>query len=176
MGRPKALVRDADGTSWLQHAVEVLLDGGCDGVTVVLGAAADEAVSLLDGLGVDVVVAHEWDKGMSASLRSGLESLTGSDAEAAVVTLVDLPDLTAAVVRRVLSEREGDEALARASYHGRPGHPVVLGRAHWAPVAESATGDAGARDYLLDHDTVLVECGDLATGADIDSGDPVSAG
>jgi CTP:molybdopterin cytidylyltransferase MocA len=176
MGRPKALVRDADGTSWLQRAVEVLVDGGCNGVTVVLGAGADEAVSLLDGLGVDVVVAHDWDEGMSASLRSGLESLMGSDAEAAVVTLVDLPDLTAAVVRRVLSEREGDEALARASYHGRPGHPVVLGRAHWAAVAESATGDVGARDYLLDHDTVLVECGDLATGVDIDSGDAVSAG
>ena len=108
--------------------MEVLRDGGCDGVTVVLGAGADEAVRLLDGLGVDVVVAHDWAEGMSASLRSGLESLKGSDAEAAVVSLVDLPDLTAAVVRRVLSEREGDEALARASYHGRPGHPVVLGR------------------------------------------------
>ena len=168
MGRPKALVRDADGTSWLQRAVEVLYDGGCDGVTVVLGAGADEAVSLLDGLGVDVVVAHEWDKGMSASLRSGLESLTGSDAEAAVVSLVDLPDLTAAVVRRVLSEREGDEALARASYHGRPGHPVVIGRSHWAGVVHGATGDAGARDYLAAHDTALVECGDLASGIDVD--------
>ena len=134
MGRPKALVHDADGTSWLQHAVEVLRDGGCNGVTVVLGAEADEAVRLLDGLGVDVVLAHDWAEGMSASLRAGLESLPGSDAEAAVVSLVDLPDLTAAVVRRVLSEREGDEALARASYHGRPGHPVVLGRAHWPAV------------------------------------------
>jgi CTP:molybdopterin cytidylyltransferase MocA len=169
MGRPKALVRDPDGGSWLQHAVEVLHEGGCTGVTVVLGAGADEAVRLLDGLGVDVVVAHDWDKGVSASLRSGLESLMGSDAEAAVVTLVDLPDLTAAVVRRVLSEREGDEALARASYHGRPGHPVVLGRAHWRAVIAGATGDAGARDYLAAQDTVLVECGDLASGADVDS-------
>ena len=169
MGRPKALVHDADGASWLQHAVEVLRDGGCDGVTVVLGAGADEAVRLLDGLGVDVVVAHDWDEGMSASLRSGLESLKGSDVEAAVVSLVDLPDLTAAVVRRVLSEREGDEALARASYHGRPGHPVVLGRSHWQAIAENAHGDSGARDYLATHDTALVECGDLATGADVDA-------
>ena len=169
MGRPKALVHDADGTSWVQHAVEVLQDGGCTGVTVVLGAGADEAVSLLDGLGVDVVVAHEWATGMSASLRAGLESLRGSDAEAAVVSLVDLPDLTAAVVRRVLSEREGDEALARASYHGRPGHPVVLGRSHWQAIIENAHGDSGARDYLATNDTALVECGDLATGADVDA-------
>jgi CTP:molybdopterin cytidylyltransferase MocA len=168
MGRPKALLHDVDGTSWVQHAVEVLVDGGCTGVTVVLGASADEAVRLLDGLGVDVVIAHDWAEGMSASLRAGLASLQGSDADAAVVSLVDVPDLTAAVVRRVLSEREGDEALARASYHGRPGHPVVLGRAHWSAVAAGASGDAGARDYLAGRDTVLVECGDLATGHDID--------
>lgn len=173
MGRPKALVRDVDGTSWLQRSVEVLFSGGCGGVTVVLGAEADEAVSLLDGLGVDVVLAHEWATGMSASLRSGLESLRGSDVEAAVVSLVDLPDLTAAVVRRVLSEREGDEALARASYHGRPGHPVLLGRAHWAAVTASAEGDAGARRYLDEHGAALVECGDLASGVDVDT--PTSA-
>jgi CTP:molybdopterin cytidylyltransferase MocA len=169
MGRPKALVRDADGTSWLQRSVDVLLDGGCSGVTVVLGAEADEAVRLLDGLGVDVVVAHDWAEGMSASLRSGLESLTGSDAEVAVVSLVDLPDLTAAVVRRVLSEREGDEALARASYHGRPGHPVVLGRSHWAAVIQGVSGDSGARDYLARQNATLVECSDLASGTDVDS-------
>jgi len=169
MGRPKALVRAVDGTSWLQRSVEVLRDGGCNGVTVVLGAEADEAVRLLDGLGVDVVVAHDWAEGMSASLRSGLESLMGSDAEAAVVTLVDLPDLTAAVVRRVLSEREGDEALVRASYHGRPGHPVLLGRAHWPAVVRGASGDSGARDYLAKRDAVLVECGDLSSGRDVDS-------
>jgi CTP:molybdopterin cytidylyltransferase MocA len=68
----------------------------------------------------------------------------------------------------VLSEREGDEALARASYHGRPGHPVVIGRAHWSAVAAGASGDAGARDYLAGRDTVLVECGDLASGHDVD--------
>jgi CTP:molybdopterin cytidylyltransferase MocA len=168
MGRPKALVHDVDGTSWLGRGVEVLRAGGCDGVTVVLGAGADEAVRLLDGLGVDVVVAHDWSSGMSASLRAGLASLEHSDAEAAVVSLVDLPDLDATVVRRVLSEREGDEALARASYHGRPGHPVVLGRAHWPGVLASLAGDAGARAYFATHAHALVECGDLASGRDVD--------
>ena len=169
MGRPKALMRDADGTSWLRHAVAVLLEGGCDGVTVVLGARADEAVCLLDGLGVDVVVAHDWDEGMSASLRAGLTSFSGGDAEAAVVTLVDLPDLNAAVVRRMLIEREGDEALVRAAYHGRPGHPVLIGRAHWPGVLASLAGDSGAREYLAAHRAELVECGDLATGRDVDT-------
>ena len=51
-----------------------------------------------------------------------------------------------------------------------PGHPVLLGRDHWAGVAATATGDAGARDYLRGRDVTLVECGDLATGRDVDPG------
>ena len=58
--------------------------------------------------------------------------------------------------------------LARAAYAGEPGHPVLLGRDHWAEVAAHRHGDRGARDYLGAHDVTLVECGDLATGADQD--------
>jgi len=63
----------------------------------------------------------------------------------------------------------GPAALARATYDGRPGHPVLLGRDHWAGVVQTAVGDYGARAYLADRDVTLVECGDLATGRDVDS-------
>ncbi|MDP3891682.1 NTP transferase domain-containing protein, partial [Nocardioides sp.] len=71
MGTPKALVDD-----WLRRGVTTLRDGGCAEVTVVLGAAAQEARPLLDGLPVEVVVAEDWADGMGASLRAGLEALT----------------------------------------------------------------------------------------------------
>jgi CTP:molybdopterin cytidylyltransferase MocA len=45
---------------------------------------------------------------------------------------------------------------------------VLLGRDHWAGVIATATGDQGARAYLRGHDVLAVECGDLATGADVD--------
>lgn len=171
LGSPKALVRDADGTPWLLRAVSTLRDGGCDRVTVVLGASADEARTLLPDDGVDgvaVVVAEDWADGMGASLRAGLASL-GRDAEAVVVTLVDLPDVTGEVVRRVTGLGTDPGVLARASYDGRPGHPVLLGCDHWAGVAVAAMGDRGARDYLADHAVFVVECGDLATGRDVDT-------
>ena len=168
MGRPKALVRDDAGEPWLTRAVEVLRDGGCDEVTVVLGAAADEAFALLDGAGVDVVVAHDWDEGMGASLRAGLRSLAPDD-DAVLVSLVDLTDVSAAVVSRVLEQGVDAATLRRAAYDGVPGHPVLLGRAHWPGVAAAATGDRGARDYLAGNVVTLVECGDLATGEDRDT-------
>jgi len=168
MGTPKALVVGQDGAPWLSHGVASLLGGGCDGVTVVLGAAAEDAVTLVPSGPVTTVVAADWADGMSASLRAGLQALTATDAQAAVVTLVDLPDVGSDVVRRVLDLGTDAGVLARATYGGRPGHPVLLGRDHWAGVVDTATGDAGARDYLAQHMVFEVECGDLATGADVD--------
>ena len=168
MGMPKALVRGESGEPWLVRAVDVLRDGGCDEVTVVLGAAADEAGALLDGTGVDVVVAADWAEGMGASLRAGLRSL-GPDTEAVLVSLVDLPDVTADVVRRVLDAGVDPAVLRRASYDGQPGHPVLLGRVHWTGVVASADGDRGAREYLAGSAVTYVECGDLATGHDRDT-------
>ncbi len=162
-GGPKALARDGDGTSWLLRAVASLAP--CDGVTVVLGAEAERAAALLP-LWVRRVVAVDWADGMGASLRAGLETV--HDDDAVVVTLVDLPDVTAGVVGRLLDAATGPDVLARAAYDGRPGHPVVLGRDHWAGVIETAHGDRGARDYLATHEVTLVECGDLATGVDVD--------
>lgn len=164
-GGPKALARDPDGTSWLLRAVHALVP--CDGVTVVLGASAPEVARLLPP-SVDVVVAHDWERGMGASLRTGLVSLADTGAECAVVTLVDLPDVTAEVVGRLLAAGTGAASLARASYDGVPGHPVLLGRDHWAGVATAAEGDRGARDYLAQASPLLVECGDIATGRDVD--------
>ena len=168
MGMPKALVRDDDGEPWLRRGVQVLRDGGCDPIVVVLGASADEASALLEGLDATIVLADDWADGMAASFRTGLTALAESPADSAVISLVDLPDLTAEVVRRVVAVAPGPHALARASYDGTPGHPVVLGREHWAGVLALSTGDRGARSYLAAHQPLLIECGDLATGRDRD--------
>lgn len=170
MGGPKALLRDASGVPFVVRSVQVLRDGGCDAVTVVVGACADEVRALVEELGVGIVVAEDWAEGMGASLRAGLASPSLEGADAVVVGLVDLPDVGATVVRRLLGAAPtGPQALARATYDGHPGHPVLIGRDHWAGVMATATGDRGARDYLKAHPPLLVECGDLATGRDVDS-------
>jgi len=87
--------------------------------------------------------------------------------DAVVVHLVDLPGMTAAAIRRVATYASA-EGLAVATYDGVRGHPVLLGRRHWAGVAESASGDQGARTYLAAHEVTEVECSDLADPTDLD--------
>ncbi|HEY3261207.1 MAG TPA: NTP transferase domain-containing protein [Pseudonocardiaceae bacterium] len=165
-GGPKAL---AHGGEWLRRALAALADGGCEPVRVVLGAAAERVVELLPAPEM-AIVATDWERGMSASLRAGLDALAWlvPQPAAALVHLVDLPDVGAAVVRRIVGHAT-PTAVARATFDGAPGHPVLIGRHHWAAVAVAATGDRGARDWLADRrDVLLVECADLATGRDRD--------
>lgn len=175
MGMPKALVEDESG-AWLTRSVNALLEGGCSQVTVVLGASADAAEAILTREALSVELVHplraaEWHRGMGASLKAGLDALFDSPARAALIHLVDLPDVEGAVVQRVLRSvgPQPEDALVRAGYLGDPGHPVLVGRHHWRGITRAASADQGARTYLKIHHAVLVECGDLATGRDVDT-------
>lgn len=169
-GTPKALV-ELDGEALVTRAARILARGGCDPVVVVLGARAGEARSKVPD-GAVIVEAVDWDEGMGASLRAGLHALhtlDASDAEAALVHLVDLPDVGADVIAR-LRAHAGREVVARAAYGGVPGHPVLFGRRWWPEITPVARGDRGARDWLAGRtDVLLVECGDIGGGRDVDT-------
>lgn len=167
MGQPKALVRDADDVPWVVSASRALAEGGCFETMVVIGAAAAEVRTLLAGERVTIVEAPDWETGMGASLRDGLRALAYTPAEAALIHLVDLPDVGPDVIERLLAEAAPD-ALVRASYDGRPGHPVLIGREHWPALADEVTGDKGARDYLDRNRAIDLDCSDLASGLDVD--------
>lgn len=175
MGAPKALVRDASGTPWVVRTVRVVAAAGLTRVVVVAGAAGDEVEAALAGEAATVVRAEGWAEGMGASLRAGIEHLVGEESPgaarervaAALVCVVDTPGLDAGVVLRV-AEGAAPGALARATYDGVPGHPVLIGRDHFAGVARTARADVGARAYLARHQVRAVECADLADGVDVD--------
>lgn len=162
-GMPKVL---ADSGEWLVSAVAALREGGCAEVVVVLGAAVD-GVAIPQS--ASAVVAADWADGLSASVRAGVLALEDERVENAVFLPVDTPDVNAAAVRRVLAAARS-AGLARASYAGRPGHPVVIARRHWAALLDTLAGDEGAGPFLRSRDdVVMVDCADLCSGADIDS-------
>ena len=158
-GMPKVL---ADDGRWLRACVTALVGGGCDDVVVVLGAALVDVPAP-----ARAVVADDWAKGLSASVRTGVAAV---DASYLVLHTVDTPDVSADVVRRVLdAARSSTSGLARARYGDRPGHPVVIARTHWPDLLEGLAGDEGARAFLGGRsDVVAVDCADLASGRDID--------
>ena len=168
-GSPKALVR-LRGRLLVERAADLLAAGGCDPVVVVLGAAADQvlAAARLPRTGVRTVVNPDWPSGMGSSLRVGLAAVP-AEAEAVVVTLVDTPGLGPESVRRLVAAG-GPDGAAQATYGGRRGHPVLLGRTVITEVAAAATGDRGAGPWLAAHPerVRLVPCDGTGDPRDVD--------
>lgn len=163
-GSPKALV-PLHGKLFVDSAAELLRAAGCDPVVVVLGAQAAQVRRQATLQDVTVVDNPHWDTGMGSSLRTGLHAV--GTADAVVVLPVDTPGVTVEAVHRLMALAE-PEVLARATYDGEIGHPVLIGSDHFAGVMASAAGDQGARDYLRSNTVRHVECADVADGADID--------
>lgn len=147
MGGPKATI-EFGGMRLVDRAVEVLRAGGCDPVLVITGA--------WDGDVPDARTVHNprWEQGLATSLAVGLGYLERtSDAGAVVVLPVDMVGVTAEAVAAAVG---CDAELAVTVMGDSWGHPVRLGRAHWAAVIASARGDAGARDYLRSQGSAVV--------------------
>jgi molybdenum cofactor cytidylyltransferase/nicotine blue oxidoreductase len=166
-GMPKALV-EYEGSLLVERAVRTAT-AVCDPVLVVLGARAVDVWRSADLGGATVLANADWETGMASSLRTGLDGLRGwpGRVDAVLVLLVDMPGMTADALAR-MAEHAAPDVLAVPTYDGVRGHPVLLGREHWAGVAESATGDEGARRYLAAHEVIEVDCTGLADPVDLD--------
>ncbi|MEW1822357.1 nicotine blue oxidoreductase [Arthrobacter sp. NPDC080031] len=177
---PKALL-PFRGQTLVEVLARTLLDGGCLKVVVVLGAGAEDVRRGTDLGGYLVVDNPEWASGMASSFRTGVAAATPS--HNVLVALVDQPGMTPAVVARLLAAHQPGRVTAAGYpdtvYKGsnstnlRRGHPLIIDATLRADVAESAVGDAGARRFLKAHPGLVdvVDCSDLADGADVDTKD-----
>ncbi len=150
LGRPKQLL-PLQGKPLTQHVIDATIAAGLDEVVVVLGHAAEEVKAGLElPPQARIVVNPEYEAGQSTSLRTGLGAL-GPDVKAAVVLLGDQPGIKANVIRSVVDAyRQSGGPVVRASYEGKPGHPVLFDRKLWSEL-QQVEGDRGARDLLAAH-------------------------
>jgi CTP:molybdopterin cytidylyltransferase MocA len=180
MGGPKALVT-FDGRLLVEQATEVLRNGGCDPVVVVLGAGADEVRHHARLADAGIIDNPNWGQGQAGSLRIGLVAMADREvgpgaAGAVLVGLVDQPGVTPAVVRRlIVAWQTGAGPAVVATYAGRPRNPVLFDRSIWAEVEAAVEGDEGARGWLREAresnpDAVaFVECGEIGDPTDLDT-------
>ncbi len=164
-GAAKQVAHDR-GRPLLQHVLDAA--AALDDVVLVVGARADEVLAAVSPGAARIVRCPDWQEGMAASLRAGLAAL---DADWSVVLLADQPRIGREAVARVAAAAAGAPpgiTAVRATYAGRPSHPVALGRP-LAAAAAGLRGDAGARGLLDPAATLLVEVGDVADDTDVDT-------
>jgi nicotine blue oxidoreductase len=175
LGRgPKALL-PYRGRPLVESVAAALLAGGCREVVVVLGAGARDVSTAAELDRYRIVLNREWESGMGSSLLAG--NAAAGPGNHLMIALVDQPGLTPRTVGRLLAAHRPGRITAAAYGDGghqgrfRRGHPLVIDVVLREPVAETVTGDAGARRFLQGHPELVdeVDCSDLTTGEDIDT-------
>src|SRR5215510_788307 len=100
MGRAKATLSIDERDSFLTRIVRTFLDAGVDDVVVVVGHEAEAIVSAFStsGLPARFVVNRDYDRGQWSSLVAGLGIVDRPGVAAVMITLVDVPLVTADTV------------------------------------------------------------------------------
>src|SRR5215470_4874464 len=125
MGRAKASLPIDERETFLTRIVRTLLEAGVDDVVVVLGHDAEAIADSFSASGLTARLAwnRDYDRGQLSSLQAGLALVDRPGVSAVLVTLVDVPLVSAATVRRVLDRyRETRAPIVRPIDGARHGH------------------------------------------------------
>ena len=171
MGEPKAFLRVGE-RSFLEHAVRVLEEGGCELVIVVTGPLSDETArhiaedaALLDA---GIAVNPDPESEQADSLRIALFSLP-PETTAVVVAPVDVPGVSGAIVRSVIDAwRRTGAPVAVPAREGRHGHPVLFDQRVFSELMRSELPE-GARSVVHAHARDLAEVPVDALPPDVDT-------
>jgi len=154
MGTPKQLLK-IEGISLIRRAAEHAFDSGCTPIFVVLGASADLIAPELNGLAIEITVNHEWQTGMSSSIRCGLKKLldANSQIQGVILFLADQPNVTGTSLRRLTTAHtQSGSGLVAASYAGRIGTPALFSRFYFDELLQ-IEGQGGAKHLLARYAT-----------------------
>jgi molybdenum cofactor cytidylyltransferase len=175
IGRPKATLPLEDGETFLSRIVRTFLDAGVDDLVVVVGHHVDEIVDSLEatGLSARIVVNRNYDRGQLSSIVAGLAIVDRPGVAAALITLVDVPFVSAATVRTVLEcYRRTHAPVVRPTSGTRHGHPLLIDRRLFDEL-RSADPASGAKPVVRAHASAAgdVPIADEGAYIDIDTED-----
>ena len=176
MGRTKALLRVGPSQeTFLMRIIRVLREGGVDAIVVVIGGdAAAVRASLPRSDALAAIENPRYEEGQLSSLLVGLAAVEQrhDDVDAVMVTLVDLPLISAATVRSVLDAYRAnpDAPIVRPRRAGRHGHPVIFNRSIFGELRR-ADPSQGAKPVVHAHaaEEVNVDVDDDGAFIDIDT-------
>lgn len=175
MGTPKAtlpLTHAAD--TFLARLVNRFGEAGIPDIVIVTGAHAETVRGAAGRTRPPVRFEHNdrWRDGQLTSLLTGLRERQGDQLEAALVTLVDAPFVTADTIRRIVGVwRSGRAPIVRPSHGATHGHPVLFDRSLFNEL-RGADPKVGAKAVVRSHTAQIVNVPVDDPGAFVDIDTP----
>ena len=155
MGRAKASHPLGSGDTFLTRIVRTFLDANIDDVVVVVGHEAEAVMAdfAASGLPARFVDNRNYETGQLSSLLAGLRVVDRPGVVASLVTLVDVPFVSAATVRAVVDSYRSTRApIVRPTRGAEHGHPLLIDRALFG-VFSHADPFQGAKPVVRAHAT-----------------------
>jgi len=173
MGRAKATLPLDNDDTFLTRIVRTFRDAGVDDVIVVVGHDADAIASSFSqsGLAARFVMNAGYDRGQLSSLVAALAVIDRPGVAAVLVTLVDVPLVSAATVRAVVERYRASRApVVRPTSGARHGHPLLIDRSLFAAL-RGADPAEGAKPIVRAHASTAgdLEIEDEGAFTDIDT-------
>jgi CTP:molybdopterin cytidylyltransferase MocA len=178
MGRTKALLPLGNET-FVSRIVRTFRLAGVEDVVVVVGhdaAAVSEELGRPD-VGARVIVNAEYESGQLSSILAGLRAIDRPGVTAMLMTLVDVPLVSAETVRAVLMRYRSTSApVVRPVNGARHGHPVLLDRTLFG-LLRGADPTTGAKPIVRAHASQAgdLEVSDEGAFTDIDTPEEYAA-
>jgi molybdenum cofactor cytidylyltransferase len=169
MGSNK-LLAELNGKPMIRHAVEAAIASRADPVIVVTGRDAKDLMAALQDLDIQFTDNPDYSKGLSTSLRTGINAIP-SACGGALVMLGDMPGISPGLIDCMIAAFDGtDRAIIVATRNGQRGNPVLWAR-QFFPQIKEIQGDVGARNLInaYPHAVCEIEAGDDAPLIDIDT-------
>ncbi|MEX1171167.1 MAG: nucleotidyltransferase family protein, partial [Chloroflexota bacterium] len=165
----RKLLAPLEGRPVLQHVLDRVAAAGIQRVIVVVGHDARELQVTITWRDEVRVVNPDPARGLSSSLRIGMEALP-DDAEAALIVLGDQPRVSPDVIAALLAAGvDARRPIAVPVYPDERGrNPVLLGRAAFALV-DAAGGDRGLGPVLAAHQDLVHEIAVQGHNPDMDT-------
>lgn len=151
LGVPKQLL-DWGGRPLLEVVTGRVAKWPVDEVWVVLGHRSEDMLADCDLGDASIVINEEYEEGIAASLRVGLDALTrNSKVDATFIVMGDQPvideDVPSALIRAM---EQSKKMVVLPRYRYTRGNPALLSRDVW-PRVMSLEGDVGAMGLFGAH-------------------------
>ena len=168
MGEAKQLLK-LNGKSLLNMAIEKALALKIPTV-VVLGANYQEIQPTIESQSVIVSINHDWQKGMSTSIKNGVESALKQvpKANGILLTLADQPAITTNHLASLLIRGISENKVVATQYGGSPGVPSYFPERYFDQL-KRLSGDQGAKPLFSQPGPDVVQIHFEEASQDIDT-------
>ncbi|WP_373493137.1 NTP transferase domain-containing protein [Aquiflexum sp.] len=151
LGQPKQLLT-YKGKTLVRRAVDMALESNSSANVLVLGASFELISKEVQHTKIDMVINHDWEKGMASGMKKGLEYLEKKHSpDQVILMLCDQPFVDSGLLNNLIKKQaETGKGIIACHYNDIFGVPALFSKKYFSELY-SLKGAEGAKKVIYNH-------------------------